>query len=128
MPTLDAIITIDCIPACTKDLTRFEQRGIYAAKVLNASTMGSHDPALKPGRFWSAELVSSLLVGSNPMVGFEAGNAAKRLLPDCRPSGNNPAIHFKSFELNSWITAHAEVLYPRQICPDSRLMGVIQLE
>jgi hypothetical protein len=38
---MDAIIAIDCIPGRTKDLTRFEQRGIYAARVLNASIVGS---------------------------------------------------------------------------------------
>ena len=34
--------TLDCMPACTKELTRFEQRGIYVAKVRNASYLGSH--------------------------------------------------------------------------------------
>jgi hypothetical protein len=41
VPSLDAITTLDCMPACTKELTRFERRGIYTAKVRNASSVGS---------------------------------------------------------------------------------------
>jgi hypothetical protein len=39
VPSLDAIATFDCMPACTKELTRFER--IYAAKVRNVSSVGS---------------------------------------------------------------------------------------
>jgi hypothetical protein len=42
VPSLDAIATIDCMPACTKELTRFERTGIYAARVRNVSRLGSH--------------------------------------------------------------------------------------
>src|SRR5438067_12593696 len=41
VPRLDANTTLDCMPASAKELTRFERREIYAARVRIASDVGS---------------------------------------------------------------------------------------
>jgi hypothetical protein len=43
VPSLDEPSVFDHMLQLRKDLDRFEQRGIYAAKVLNASSVGSQN-------------------------------------------------------------------------------------
>jgi len=63
IPSLDANAIIDCKTACTKELTRFEQRGIYAARVRNASSVGSRlkSQAIRLIRLRLFSLISSRL-------------------------------------------------------------------
>jgi hypothetical protein len=110
---MDAIIAIDCIPAFTKDLSRFEQRGMDAEKVRNASRVGR--------QFWAnnAQLGSWPKVPFSEVVDFLTESSAIRKLSFIR---TGRSIHLRRAQTKR-ITAKGIRFKPTT--PSTRTMHAI---